>query len=162
MRWSDIDFGQKTISIPKTKTDKPHLLPLPDAAVSILQALPSREASRHPSFDGKTAARVNWVFPGQGVSGHLQEARACWLRICARAEVHGVTIHDLRRTLGSWLVAQGTSLPIIGRALGHRSQASTQIYARLDLDPIRAALEKNAALMLGAPSNKAQKRSKGG
>lgn len=84
------------------------------------------------------------------------------MRICARAEVHGVTIHDLRRTLGSWLVAQGTSLPIIGRALGHRSQASTQIYARLDLDPIRAALEKNAALMLGAPSNKAQKRSKGG
>jgi integrase len=149
-KWSDIDLNARTIVFPTTKTGSVHRLPLPEAAISILMSLPSREASRHPSYDGKTAARVDWVFPGQGVTGHLQEPRACWLRICARAEVHGVTIHDLRRTLGSWMAAQGASLPIIGRALGHKSQTSTQIYARLDLAPIRAALEKNAALMLGA------------
>ncbi|HEY9785366.1 MAG TPA: hypothetical protein V6D17_08190 [Candidatus Obscuribacterales bacterium] len=36
---------------------------------------------------------------------------------------------------------QGTSSTIIGNALGHRSQASTAIYARLTQDPVRQALE---------------------
>jgi integrase len=55
----------------------------------------------------------------------------------------------LRRTLGSWLAAQGYSLPLIGRALNHTSLSATQIYARLDLAPVRHALEENAKLMLG-------------
>jgi integrase len=62
-----------------------------------------------------------------------------------------VTIHDLRRSLGSWLASEGHSLLLIGRALGHQSSASTQIYARLALAPLREALERNASLMLGRP-----------
>ena len=57
-------------------------------------------------------------------------------------------IHDLRRTLGSWLVAAGASLPLIGRALNHSNQETTAIYARLQLEPVRAALDANAAKML--------------
>jgi hypothetical protein len=41
---------------------------------------------------------------------------------------------------------------LIGRALNHTNLNSTSIYARLDLDPVRQALEKNAALMMGAAS----------
>lgn len=58
-------------------------------------------------------------------------------------------IHDLRRTLGSWLAAQGHSLTLIGRALNHTNVSTTQVYTRLDLEPVRDALEKNAALMFG-------------
>jgi hypothetical protein len=53
------------------------------------------------------------------------------------------------RTLGSWLAARGYSLPLIGRALNHTNVSTTQVYARLDLEPVRDALEKNAALMFG-------------
>jgi integrase len=51
-------------------------------------------------------------------------------------------IHDIRRTLGSYQAITGTSLPIIGKTLGHKSQQSTTIYARLNLDPVRASMEK--------------------
>ena len=35
----------------------------------------------------------------------------------------------------------GTSLPIVGKALGHKTSQATSIYARLNLDPVRAAME---------------------
>jgi len=44
---------------------------------------------------------------------------------------------DLRRTLGSWLAANGYSLPLIGKVLGHSQPAATAIYARLDVEPVR-------------------------
>jgi hypothetical protein len=58
-------------------------------------------------------------------------------------------LHDLQRTLGSWLAAQGYGPSLIGRVLTHSSLAATQFYARLALDPVRHALEENAKLMLG-------------
>ena len=62
--------------------------------------------------------------------------------------IRNLRIHDLRRTLGSWQAITGASLSVIGKSLNHKSVQSTQIYARLDLDPVRASLEKAAAAML--------------
>jgi integrase len=135
-RWSDVNLDQRTWRIPTTKAGRPHLLPLPAAAVDLLNALPSLQERRE------------FIFPGDGSTGHLVEPRKAWERIRKRAGLPDVWIHDLRRTLGSWLAAQGHSLPLIGRALNHTNASSTAIYARLDLDPVREALEKNAALML--------------
>ena len=59
--------------------------------------------------------------------------------------------HDLRRTLGSWLAASGYRVPLIGRALNHTNVSTTSVFARLSLDPVREALEKNAALMRDHP-----------
>lgn len=42
------------------------------------------------------------------------------------------------------------SLPIIGKSLNHQSQQATAIHARLDLDPVRPAVEKASAAMLAA------------
>ena len=58
-------------------------------------------------------------------------------------------IHDIRRTFGSYQALTGASLPIIGRSLGHKSSQSTQIYARLNLDPVRESVEKAVGVMLG-------------
>ena len=135
-RWTDIDLEQRTWRIPTTKAGRSHLLPLPQHAIEILRSLPSR---------GKN----EFVFPGDGATGHLVEPKKAWQRIRARARVADVRLHDLRRTLGSWLAAQGYSLPLIGKALNHSNVSTTQIYARLNLDPVREALERNAALMLG-------------
>lgn len=55
--------------------------------------------------------------------------------------VMDVRLHDLRRTLGSWQAATGATTAIIGKSLGHKSQKATEIYARLDIDPVRGAVE---------------------
>jgi integrase len=139
MRWTDIDLNQRTWRIPETKAGNSHLLPLPGPVIAILEFLPSRETTQ-------------WVFPSVGKSGHLEEPKKAWTRICNRAGVSGARIHDLRHTLASWLVAQGFNLPLIGRALNHTQVSTTNRYAHLALDPVRAALERTAALMMERPA----------
>jgi len=41
-------------------------------------------------------------------------------------------------------------MPIIGKTLGHKSLASTMIYSRLELDPVKASVDKATAAMLAA------------
>lgn len=57
-----------------------------------------------------------------------------------RAKIKDLRVHDLRRTAGSYMAIQGVSPTIIGKALGHRSQAATAMYARLTQEPVRQAL----------------------
>jgi integrase len=134
MRWTDIDLAARTWRIPETKAGNSHLPPLPSPALAMLEALPSHGKSE-------------WVFPGDGATGHIVEPAKAWQRIRRRAGVTDVRIHDLRHTLASWLVAQGFNLPLVGRALNHTQTATTARYAHLSLDPVRAALEQTAALM---------------
>lgn len=135
MQWTDIDFTQSTWRIPDTKAGRVHLLPLPHAVLKQLATL--------PRFEGNP-----FVFVGRWGRGHLVNVSKPWKRIRTAAGLDDVRIHDLRRTLGSWLVAQGHSLPLIGKTLNHSSVSTTQIYARLQLEPVRLALEANAAKML--------------
>ena len=59
-----------------------------------------------------------------------------------------VRLHDLRRTLGSYQAGLGTSLHIIGKSLGHKSHQATQVYARLDLDPVRESMKQATDFMI--------------
>ena len=76
----------------------------------------------------------------------LINLRKSWIRICKRAKIDGVRIHDLRHTAASIGVASGLTLPLIGRLLGHSQAQTTQRYAHVDNDPalIAANIIKNA------------------
>jgi integrase len=80
-----------------------------------------------------------WVFPSFGATGHLVDLKKRWAALLKRAKISGVRQHDLGRTYGSWAAAAGTPLLTIGKGLGHRNTAATQIYSQLDLAPVRAA-----------------------
>ena len=72
-----------------------------------------------------------------------------------RCRITDVRIHDLRRTLGSWQARTGASLSIIGKSLSHKSVQTTAIYSRLDIDPVRASVERATSAMLVAAGLKA-------
>src|SRR6185503_5001402 len=95
-------------------------------------------------------APTQYVFPGSGKSGHLEEPKKGWQRILTRAGIADLRIHDLRRTLGSWQAKQGASLAIIGKSLNHKNQNTTAIYARLDLDPVRDSVNTATSAMMAA------------
>lgn len=135
MQWEDLDLERGTWRIPDTKAGRPHTLPLPRLVVDELLKL--------PRLDGNP-----YVFCGRWGRKNLNNVSKPWLRIRKEAGLDDVRLHDLRRTLGSWLVAAGASLPLIGKALNHSQPATTAIYARLQLDPVREALEANAERML--------------
>ncbi len=52
-------------------------------------------------------------------------------------------LHDLRRTVGSWLSQSGVDLNVVKDAMRHANLATTLIYARLGADPAREALEQH-------------------
>ena len=139
MRWSEINWPAETWTIPETKSGEPVTVALSPKAIEILER-------RKDASNGS-----EWVFPGLGATGHLIEPKAAWQRICKRAGIEDLRIHDLRRTLGSWQAATGASLPVIGKSLGHKSLGATQVYARLNIDPVRIAVNKAVdAMMLAA------------
>jgi integrase len=135
MRWEDVSLSRAEWRIPQTKAGRPHLLPLPQALVTLLSNLPRVEG-------------VSYVFPGQDGKGPLQNIKRPWDRIRMKAGIPDVRFHDLRRTVGSWLAGSGESLSLIGKVLNHRDISTTAIYARLNLDPVRQALERHATKML--------------
>jgi hypothetical protein len=50
--------------------------------------------------------------------------------------------------MGSYQAIEGSSLQIIGRSLGHKSIAATQIYAHLSAAPIRQSMQRATNGML--------------
>lgn len=137
MRWKDINFNRAEWRIEETKNGTPQTVALSPEALEILR-------SRRPSDSAV------FVFPGSGKAGHLMEPKKGWKRILERAGIDNLRIHDLRRTLGSWQAKTGASLAIIGKSLNHKNQNTTAIYARLDLDPVRASVNKATSAMLTA------------
>lgn len=137
MHWNDINLERAEWRIAMTKNGTPQTVALSPEAVEILQ-------NRKPS------GNATFVFPGAGKSGHLEEPKKGWNRILERAGIQDLRLHDLRRTLGSWQAKTGASLTIIGKSLNHKSQSTTGIYARLDLDPVRDSVNKATGAMLTA------------
>lgn len=131
MRWQDVNIEQALWRLPGaiTKNSQPHSIPLSPKAIAIL-------AERRRYIDSP------FVFPGRGKSGHLRWPKNAWRKVTREAGLDDVRIHDLRRTVGSYMAISGASPYIIGAALGHKDPRSTAIYARLNVQPIRDAFEQ--------------------
>jgi integrase len=143
MRWDEIDLDAEQWTIPaeKFKTRRAVTIALPPAAVAILKARQQLNAMR--------AVPSPWVLASnRSAAGHLVEPKTAFKRICREAKLKDLRIHDLRRTMGSWMAGLGTSLPVIGKALGHASQAATAIYSRISLDPVRESVNGAVDAML--------------
>ncbi len=147
MRWLDLNLAAGLWRIPGevAKAGEVIVVPLLPQAVAILE----RRRYLGP-------ASSMWVFPSTGRTGHLVEVRHAWARIVQRAELSDLRPHDLRRTLGSHMAMQGASLLIVGKALGHRQPSTTAIYARLQVDPVRAAMTAGAEAIFAAVANGAE------
>ncbi len=135
MRWEEISLERSEWRIPMTKNGTSQVLPLVDLAISLLK-------------ERRQTATGDWVFPSSlNSTGHLVEPRGSWETVRKTAGLGDLRMHDLRRSLGSWQARTGASLVIIGKTLNHHSPQSTQVYARLDSDPVRQAMETAVAAM---------------
>ena len=98
-----------------------------------------------------------FVIVGDRDGQRLVNLRKPWLRICRVARLHGVRIHDLRHSFASVGVNGGASLPIIGKLLGHTKSSTTEKYAHLAANPVRAVNEimgnQIAAMLSGHKRN---------
>jgi integrase len=144
MKWVDVELqrGLWKISETESKNSEPLLCVLAPHAVEILKRRDADNTAQNKPSE--------YVFSSWGSTGHVTEPKSAWKRIVGRAQIKDIRLHDLRRTLGSWQAAAGASLSIIGKSLGHKNIATTAIYARLDLDPVRASVNTAATAIMAA------------
>ena len=58
--------------------------------------------------------------------------------------------------IASWQALTGSSLQVIGKSLGHKDVATTQVYARLTVEPVRASMDNATNAMLEAANGKGE------
>lgn len=126
-KWSDVDWDMGTLFVGLTKNGEPLLAPLSDAAMERLKSVP-RILGNPYIICGRDA--------GQPLSGLGEALR----RILKRAGLENIRVHDLRRTVGSWLAQSGKSLHLIGDVLNHRDPKTTAGYAYFQTQQRRDAL----------------------
>ncbi len=142
-RWDDIDWARKELKLPDTKAGRVHYVPLSGPALAILRNLPRMEDNPH-------------IFAGRRDRQHLINIDKPWRRVRQSARLPDVRLHDLRRTVGSWLAQAGHSLHLIGKVLNHADASTTAIYARFGQDHVKKALESHGRQIMSV-ANKAKR-----
>ncbi|MEX2222775.1 MAG: site-specific integrase [Candidatus Rokuibacteriota bacterium] len=127
LRWADVNLERGVLHLVTSKTGAP-VVYLNAGARAILDRLPR-------------VARNPYVIVGGRAGAHLVNLKDPWQVIRRAAQLEGVRLHDLRHTHASVGAAAGLGLPLIGALLGHTQAATTQRYAHLAADPVRAAAE---------------------
>ena len=137
-KWSEIDFDEKTWTIPaeNSKTGRGHVVPLADWAIQEFQALK------------RLAGGSRWVLPTE-CGGHAAAPALltrgldrCLPRFKARG-VSEFNLHDLRRTCRTGLAAPKIEPHIAERVLNHAHPGVAGVYDRhAYLAEKRDALEK--------------------
>lgn len=128
LRWSDVDFRWKTLSLADKCDDDGKQIPLTPYVESLILALP----------------RINeWVFSSPGsASGHLVDPKKAHKQACEAAGLN-LSIHDLRRSfknLSEWL-----ELPtgVIAQIMGHKPSAiAEKHYTFRPVDMLRIHHER--------------------
>lgn len=134
--WDDVNWQRAELRLPDTKAGRVHYIPLTAPAQTLLRDLPPLEGNPH-------------IFPGREQGAPLVNIEKAWRRVRTAAGVEDVRLHDLRRTVGSWLAQAGNTLHLIGRVLNHSNASTTAVYARFGEDHVRAALESHAQRIMG-------------
>lgn len=142
MTWDEVDIPSAVWRISDTKSNEPLRVPLTDEAIVVLKRL------KAGSKKGQS-----YVFPARvagSATGHIVDVTKAWRAVIAAAGLPELRIHDLRRTMGSWQALGGSSLQTIGKSLGHKNVATTEIYARLMMDQVRTSMASATAAMMAA------------
>lgn len=155
--WSQFDLERGLWQKPSahTKTNRIHRLELEGPALETLKAMATRKSHSVYLFPGSTEKRrksapidINTGEPA-GI-GPRADLKRPWQNITALAGLEGVRLHDLRRTLASFMLSGGSTLATVGKALGHTQVSTTARYATLEDSVQREGLKAAGERMVGA------------
>jgi integrase/recombinase XerD len=138
LTWSQVDFERSEIHIPRTKTDDPRAIPMPEAAAAQIRA--------------QSQTIYKEVFRLSNSRRPVVAISQRFANVARSAGIRDFTFHDLRHTFASW-ATKGWHDWQRGRPmrrdrlqlwLGHKSAAMTQRYAHLDTEDLHSEMSEHA------------------
>jgi integrase len=157
LRWSDIDLGRSRLSIERgvvrvganlieqgTKTHQSRRISLDAGTVSALED--HREWMVVRAQAANSALTSNGFVFSHSVDGsspwHPDSTSRAFRRICQKAGVTGVRLHDLRHYVATRLLAAGVDVRTVAGRLGHRNPSTTlNVYSHFVPEADREAAE---------------------
>jgi len=139
LKWGNISLNQNTITIGNenftTKTRRTRSVPIHPRVKEIIERL--KGAKRQNNKDEFLFRKKgNQPFTASYISKQFKKA-------CRDAGMdEAIHYHSLRHSTGSLLAQKGVSLYTIQKILGHTKITTTQIYAHLQIDTLREAINQ--------------------
>jgi integrase len=133
LEWSRIDLNAKTIDVFRKKTGTSTKLQMTNRVHEVLQR----------RFENKKHEK--WVFTNEAMDDHRRDATTYLNEVLYKAGLP-YTVHQLRHTTASQLLARGMTLAEIKEILGHSSIVTTSRYAHLEAN----SASKKAAEVLNS------------
>lgn len=136
LRWTDVDFSQRTVRVFASKTQTERVIPVNDRLATILRTTKKRANGAYVIAD-------EFGNPMHSVRRAFQSARE-------RAGLLDVRIHDLRHTFASRLIDRGVPDRIVQKLLGHSTPGMTVRYTHPSEDALRravASLERSPRIL---------------
>jgi integrase len=108
--WSEIDMQTCVWALPpeRTKNNRPHEIPLSEAAIAVLESL--------PRIGDRFAITTDGLAPSSNYAKNQIRLKAL-----LPADMPHWQLHDIRRTVSSGMARLGIALPVIEKALNHAS-----------------------------------------
>ena len=145
LRWSDIQDGRAMITRSLTQTkhvlefkcpknERPRNLKVPASTLAVLEAHRKRQDEFRQQFGPDYRKDLDLIFANpDGTPLKPDSISASVSLLFRRLKLpKGASLHSLRHTNASHLLAQGVPLPVVSARLGHSSVRTTQeIYAHM-------------------------------
>jgi len=162
LQWTDIDWTTRTAIISKsleqtatglriksTKSDRPRVCALPQAAIIALQFQRDQQAEHRRQF-GREYRDDSLVFcQPDGTRLQPDLVSQVIIRRLRKAGIKDASMHSLRHTHASALLSRGVPLSAVAARLGHSDQTTTlRIYSHALRDDDRRAADAWDALSL--------------
>lgn len=139
-RWMDVDWDAKVLHLRDSKSSKRDV-PLSPVALDALRAL----------------QRINPPEPeGSIVQMSYEALKAAWLRLCERAEIKDLRLHDLRHTAATRMALQTGNVFIVKALTGHKTMSQVQRYVNVKASDVVAVMHANEPKVSETPEATSQ------
>jgi integrase len=145
LRWSDIQDGRATIArsltqtrhvldFKATKTERPRVVKIPESTLTTIEAHRKHQDEFRRQFGADYRADLDLIFANpDGTPLKPNSVSATVSLLFRRLKLpKGASLHSLRHTHTSHLLASGVPLPVVSARLGHSSvRVTAEIYAHM-------------------------------
>jgi integrase len=143
LKWRDVSFERRMISLPKTKTGKARHIPLNVIALQAIQERKRAQQDYEARRKEKGADHGDLVFVFRDAGRDPQHNYRRWFNeALTEAKIKDYSWHCNRHTFASRLVMAGVDLRTVAELMGHSSIQMTMRYAHLAPQHNRAAVDR--------------------